>query len=144
MSNLEGFAEEFVVDEDVPLSIWYDSILNVRLKDLNDGDVAKLIRQMIHLHSIIPEALERLKENPVAGYLGDGEVLEAIAKVEKREWDKNPDVCESVSSFIDGFIHLFENNKLNFPEDEERFSNQEREEYYQMLKEIRTTIEKSE
>lgn len=111
---------------------------------MNDGDVAKLIRQMIHLHSIIPEALKRLKENPVAGYLGDGEVLEAIAKVEKREWDKNPDICELVSSFIDGFIHLFENNKLNFPEDEERFSNQEREEYYQMLKEIRTMLEKSE
>ncbi|KWX79965.1 hypothetical protein AMQ84_05075 [Paenibacillus riograndensis] len=117
ISKLEGFTEDFEVDEDVPLSVWYNSIQKVKLKDLNHGDVAKLIRQTMHLEYVIPEALKRLRVNPLAGYLGDGEILEAIALVNENEWDGNSVVCSMLSGFVEEFLHLIKNNELNFPED---------------------------
>ncbi|MFF2910055.1 contact-dependent growth inhibition system immunity protein [Paenibacillus sp. NPDC057934] len=126
ISKLEGFTEEFKVDEDVPLSVWYNNIQ--RLSDLSDGDIAKLIRQTMHLRYTIPEAMSRLRENPLAGYLGDGEILEAIAQLDEKEWDDNPPVASILGSFIEDFLTLFSNNKLAFPEDRERFSTQDREE----------------
>lgn len=70
ISKLEGFTEDFEVDEDVPLSVWYNSIQKKKIKNLNHGDIAKLIRQTMHLQYIIPEALNRLRINPLVGYLG--------------------------------------------------------------------------
>lgn len=133
ISKLEGFTEDFEVDEDVPLSVWYNGIQRTKLKDLKHGDVAKLIRQTMHLEYVIPEALKRLRINPLAGYLGDGEILEAIAQVNENEWDENSVVTSMLSSFIEEFLRLIKTNELSFPEDKEIFSDQEREEYYQLL-----------
>ncbi|OKP95147.1 contact-dependent growth inhibition system immunity protein [Paenibacillus sp. P46E] len=141
--RLEGFTKDYKVDEDVPLSVWYDSILKTKLKYLNHGDIAKLIRQTMHLAYVFPEALNRLRIDPLAGYLGDGEILEAIAQVNEHEWDENTVVCSLLSSFVEEFLRLIKNNELNFPEDKERYSDQEREEYYQLLLKIKTTLQRS-
>ncbi|MEK3685847.1 contact-dependent growth inhibition system immunity protein [Paenibacillus sp. FSL R10-2736] len=140
ISKLEGHTKVFEVDEDVPLSVWYNSTRKIMLKDLNHGDVAKLIRQTMHLEYVIPEALNRLRINPLAGYLGDGEIMEAIAQVNEEEWDKNFIVKSMVSSFIEDFLYLIKTNKLNFPEDKEIYSDQEREEYYQLLLRIKKAL----
>ncbi|NOU78465.1 hypothetical protein GC101_06175 [Paenibacillus sp. LMG 31459] len=143
ISKLEGLTEVFEVDEDVPLSVWYNSIRKVKLKDLNHGDVAKLIRQSMHLKYVIPEALNRLRINPLAGYLGDGEILEAIAQVNEEEWDENFIVKSMINSFVEDFLHLIKTNELNFPEDKEIYSDQEREEYHQLLLRIKKALRKS-
>ncbi|UQZ32250.1 hypothetical protein C2I18_01025 [Paenibacillus sp. PK3_47] len=142
ISKLEGFTEEVEVDEDVPLSVWYNSIQKKKIKNLNHGDIAKLIRQTMHLKYVIPEALNRLRLNPLAGYLGDGEIMEAIAQVNENEWEENSIVTSTISSFIDEFIRLIKNNELNLPEDREVYSDQEREEYYQLLLKIKNTLQK--
>ncbi|MEK4063785.1 MULTISPECIES: contact-dependent growth inhibition system immunity protein [unclassified Paenibacillus] len=143
ISKLEGFTEDFEVDEDVPLSVWYNSIQKKKIKNLNHGDIAKLIRQTMHLQYIIPEALNRLRINPLVGYLGDGEIMEAIAQVNENEWDENSIVTSMLSSFVEEFLCLLKNNELNFPEDKEVYSDQEREEYYQLLLKIKNTLQKS-
>lgn len=97
----------------------------------------------MHLQYIIPEALNRLRINPLVGYLGDGEIMEAIAQVNENEWDENSIVTSMLSSFVEEFLCLLKNNELNFPEDKEVYSDQEREEYYQLLLKIKNTLQKS-
>lgn len=48
-----------------------------------------------------------------------------------------------LSSFVEEFLCLLKNNELNFPEDKEVYSDQEREEYYQLLLKIKNTLQKS-
>ncbi|WP_342549368.1 hypothetical protein NST69_11545 [Paenibacillus sp. FSL P2-0089] len=38
VSKLEGFTEDVEVDEEVPLSVWYNSIQKKKIKNLNHGD----------------------------------------------------------------------------------------------------------
>lgn len=95
----------------------------------------------MHLQYIIPEALNRLRINPLVGYLGDGEIMEAIAQVNENEWDENSIVTSMLSSFVEEFLCLLKNNELNFPEDKEVYSDQEREEYYQLLLKIKNTLQ---
>ncbi|MFD1886474.1 contact-dependent growth inhibition system immunity protein [Paenibacillus wenxiniae] len=77
ISALLGIADD-VPDERIPLSIWMEYIKNYKIKNLTDGNIAKLIRQEIFLEYIIPEALQRIQIDPLAGSLGDGELVEAF------------------------------------------------------------------
>lgn len=133
IGTLEGFTEPHEVDERIPLSIWFETILATKLKDLSDGDLAKMIRQQIYIKSVTPEALKRLKANPIAGYLGDGELLESLLSVESDTWKEASEIKHTVVVFLEEFIALFHANQLTFPEDEDRFSNEDREEYLQHL-----------
>lgn len=133
IGTLEGFTEPHEVDERIPLSIWFETILATKLKDLSDGDLAKMIRQQIYIKSVTPEALKRLKANPIAGYLGDGELLESLLSVESDTWKEASEIKHTVLVFLEEFIALFHANQLIFPEDEDRFSNEDREEYLQHL-----------
>lgn len=85
----EGFTEPFIVDEEVPLSKWFGRIQNIRLKDLSDGDLAKLLRQDFHLKYTVSEALNRLIQNPFAGDLYDGEILVSMNEIEESFWMEN-------------------------------------------------------
>ncbi|MDQ1236104.1 hypothetical protein QE450_003602 [Paenibacillus sp. SORGH_AS306] len=137
---LEGFKELHKVDKRIPLSIWFETILATKLKDLSNGDLAKMIRQKIYIKSVTPEALKRLKVNPIAGYLGDGGLLESLVSVENDVWKGAPEIAYTLLIFLEEFMAFFHANQLTFPEDEERFSNEDREEYFQNLLSIKKHI----
>ncbi len=44
ISSLMGIPDD-EPDERIPLSIWIDNIKDYKIKELTDGDIAKLIRQ---------------------------------------------------------------------------------------------------
>ncbi|MGG4497658.1 contact-dependent growth inhibition system immunity protein [Brevibacillus reuszeri] len=100
IASREGFTAPFIVDEEVLLSKWYGAILKEKLKDLSDGDIAKLIRQSCHLTYIIPEALYRLLQNPIAGELYDAEILICMTEVNEQFWEKNDKVTSDVREFL--------------------------------------------
>lgn len=91
---------------------------------MSDGDLAKMIRQQIYIKSVTPEVLKRLKVNPIAGYLGDGELLESLLSVESDTWKEASEIKHTVLVFLEECIVLFHANQLTFPADEDRFSNE--------------------
>ncbi|MGC5326552.1 contact-dependent growth inhibition system immunity protein [Brevibacillus sp. SYSU BS000544] len=96
----EGFTSPFIVDEKVPLSKWFGSVLDVKLKDLSDGDIARLIRQKFHLTYIIPEALYRLYQNPLAGDLYDAEILISMNEVKDQFWKDHNNLTSDVRDYL--------------------------------------------
>lgn len=80
-----------------PLPRWYLSIRDKHLCELSEGDIARLIRQRIYLDFVIPEAVARLRRNPIAGDMCFGEILWVLARVEVDYWRQHRDLKSLVS-----------------------------------------------
>ncbi|MCD1258177.1 hypothetical protein B5M42_004900 [Paenibacillus athensensis] len=128
ISKLEGHEGEHEVDERLPLSVWYGRILDKKLADLSDGDIAKLIRQNVHLPHVVPEGIKRIHLNPIAGDLGDFELLEAFNYIDVEEWKLELQLSYEVKIFFIKLLEKIERNELDLPQDKERFSEEDREE----------------
>ena len=81
---------------------WYLTIRNKRVSELSDGDVARLIRQRMCLDFVIPEALVRLRHDPIAGDMCPGEILWALAGVEVDYWLQHRDLKNLASGLAQG------------------------------------------
>lgn len=68
------------------LSTWYGNIRNKTLGELSDGDIARMIRQSLYLQFVIVEALGRLSENPMAGEMYGGEIVDAMSGIDAAYW----------------------------------------------------------
>lgn len=85
----EGIDGEIYVSSDYPLTEWYNVVRNKSISELNDSDISKFLRQSLFLKYIVPEALNRLREDPTIGELYCGEMLTALYKVEDVFWKDN-------------------------------------------------------
>lgn len=81
---------------------WYLTIRGKRLCELSDGDVARLIRQDMYLDFVVPEAVARLRRDPLAGEMYEGEIVRVLARVEADYWLQHPDQKELVRDFARG------------------------------------------
>lgn len=94
IEKIEGIQRQTKVDPDSGLSIWYNEIRDIKISELTDGDIAKLIRQKIFLEHIVPEAIKRLNINATIGSMYDGEVLNAVASIKSSFWASNNKLLE--------------------------------------------------
>lgn len=62
----------------------------VPLRELRDDDLRLLLGQQIGSHSLMPLALDRLLENPLAGDLYPGDLLNAVLRTDPDYWVTNP------------------------------------------------------
>lgn len=92
-SNLREYSEYF-------LPLWYDKIREKKVGNLSNGDVARLIRQNMYIEYIVPEALERLKDNPFLGELYDGEILKTLYNLDFNFWEKNKKSKNKMSNIL--------------------------------------------
>jgi len=119
-----GIVYDDTHQEEGSLSQWYKSIRNCKVSNLNEGDLARLIRQDFYLDYIVIESIERLYKDPVLGEQFDGELIEALAfKVSKSFWENHDKCSNSVkellyfiksTSFIDKYEWLIEDDKISF------------------------------
>lgn len=100
LRHLEGENEPYIMNEKAPISKWYSSILGTRLCDLSDGDIIKLLRQEEHLQYIIPLAIKRIENNPLAGFYYDCELLAALSEIRRNIWSDNLTFKERAKELI--------------------------------------------
>ncbi len=103
LRKLNGDIGEVISDEVAPLSVWYAEIQEVRLLDLNDGNIAKLIRQNLILEFAIPEAIRRLTRLPTAGKIYVGELLNVFNYIELEFWVQNIILTKELYKFFKSF-----------------------------------------
>ncbi|WPP42431.1 contact-dependent growth inhibition system immunity protein [Paenibacillus hunanensis] len=89
LRQLQGDIAEVVSDDIAPLSVWYARIQDIRLVDLDDGNIAKLIRQNLILEFAIPEAIQRLNQSPTAGGIYVGELMNSFNSIKRTFWIQN-------------------------------------------------------
>lgn len=94
-TNIEG-----KINDNSSLGEWYRLFREKRLNQLSDEDLPKAIRQSLFLPYIIPLALARLKRFPAAGYLYDGELLNALSLVPISFWQSHDATRALVVDFI--------------------------------------------
>ena len=124
IEQLEGLENRGEENPEVGLAIWYKGIRNKKLSELDDGDIAKAIRQKVFLKYLLPETINRIGKNPTLGSMYDGEVIDALAGIDEGFWMKNVDLRISykklTESIMAGKIELDSFN-WTFDDDREQF-----------------------
>lgn len=64
---------------------WYNRLLDKTADELDEIDVSKMIRQDILVDLAIDSAINILKDNPYAGEMYDGDVLNSLNSLVKNE-----------------------------------------------------------
>lgn len=70
----------------VALEQWYGRLLNKKIDDLNLEDVSRMLGQRVFLDLGIEKAMEILSEDPLAGEMYDGHLLELLYGIELDEF----------------------------------------------------------
>ena len=124
IERMNGISYDEIHQGEGSLPQWYKSIRNCKVSQLNEGDLARLIRQDFYLDFIVAESIERLYKDPLLGEQFDGELIEALAMKVSRLFWKNNDKCRSnvnelllsikSSNFIEKYEWLIEDDKVGF------------------------------
>ncbi|WP_251508360.1 contact-dependent growth inhibition system immunity protein [Paenibacillus polysaccharolyticus] len=70
----------------VALEQWYGRLLNKKVDDLNLEDVSRMLGQRVFLELGIEKAMEILSEDPLAGEMYEGHLLELLYGIELGEF----------------------------------------------------------
>jgi hypothetical protein len=124
IESMEGIIYEKSISHDDPLTKWYSVVRMKCISQLNEGDLARFIRQALFLKYIVPEALRRLRKEPTLGELYYGEVLAAICMINIDFWYSNKLILKEVRNLLNllngknqtikDFEWLYEGEELEF------------------------------
>ncbi len=85
--------------EEYPLPSWYRAVYHTPLKDLSLEDVCRACRQVIHIiEHVVPMAVNRLRLEPLAGELYDGELLCSLRPIPQSYWSLYKAEAKAVKS----------------------------------------------
>ncbi|UKS29643.1 contact-dependent growth inhibition system immunity protein [Paenibacillus sp. HWE-109] len=138
IAEIEGFTDEYVVDESSSMSKWFGKILNTKVKHLLDEDVAKLLRQNYHPFYIIPEAIKRIRINPTVGELYDGEMIYSLSQVKSSFWLRFTELKDEVLLLLDEL----DNYRLVFLNEEEIDVEELNNDFSKLINDLKSTISK--
>lgn len=65
-----------------PLQKWYNQLLDKRIDEIDVSDVLRMIRQNEFIDIAIIKAIDYLKDNPFAGDMYEGELLEKLSEID--------------------------------------------------------------
>ena len=127
---------EPVIDSSYSLPKWYERIRSLKIGDLTDGDLARMLRQDLYVEYILLEVLERLESNPLTGEMYEGELITAFSKVKTAYWVQSDEVKGGLLSIVDALVV---NGRLT--SDYELISSDEESQIIECLIELRSKIE---
>ena len=81
-------------DQQSPLELWFERIIDVPIEELMVEDICRAIRQKLCIDQLMPRVLEVLTEEPLAGEYYDGELIAALSTI------KENDLKDQKSTFI--------------------------------------------
>lgn len=74
------------VDITDPLGKWFVTLLDKTIDELNINDIYRMLRQDILIEVAVNKSVEFLKENPFAGEMYDGQLLEVLYSVDTNRY----------------------------------------------------------
>ncbi|MCG5126347.1 contact-dependent growth inhibition system immunity protein [Enterobacter mori] len=72
-------------DQQSPLEIWFERIIDVPIEELTVEDLCRAIRQKLCIDQLMPRVLEVLTEEPLAGEYYDGELITALSTIKAED-----------------------------------------------------------
>ena len=77
------------VDTEYALGEWFATILNKTIEELDIADISRMLRQDILIEVAVNKSVEFLKEDPVAGDMYDGQLLEVLYSVDANKYKEH-------------------------------------------------------
>lgn len=68
-----------------PLELWFESVLDVPIEQLTVEDLCRSIRQKICIGQLMPRIIAVLKGDPLSGEYYDGELIAALSTIKKED-----------------------------------------------------------
>ncbi|ABP58749.1 contact-dependent growth inhibition system immunity protein [Enterobacter sp. 638] len=68
-------------DQQSPLELWFERIIDVPIEELPVEDLCRAIRQELFIDQLMPRVLAVLTEEPLAGEYYDGELIAALSTI---------------------------------------------------------------
>ncbi|WP_347114327.1 contact-dependent growth inhibition system immunity protein [Leclercia sp. S52] len=81
-------------EQQSPLELWFESIIDVPIEQLPVEDLCRAIRQELFIDQLMPRVLEVLTEEPLAGEYYDGELIAALSTI------KGNDLKDQKGTFV--------------------------------------------
>ncbi|MEP8983587.1 contact-dependent growth inhibition system immunity protein [Enterobacter cloacae] len=72
-------------DQQSPLELWFERIIDVPIEELTVKDLCRAIRQKLCIDQLMPRVLEVLTEEPLAGEYYDGELITALSTIKAED-----------------------------------------------------------
>ncbi|KFC07162.1 hypothetical protein GTGU_02084 [Trabulsiella guamensis ATCC 49490] len=72
-------------DQQSPLELWFERIIDVPIEELTVEDLCRAIRQKLCIDQLMPRVLEVLTEDPLAGEYYDGELIAALSTIKAED-----------------------------------------------------------
>ncbi len=72
-------------DQQSPLELWFERIIDVPIEELTVEDLCRAIRQKLCIDQLMPRVLEVLTEEPLAGEYYDGELIAALSTIKAED-----------------------------------------------------------
>lgn len=116
-------------DIDDPLVKWYNSVIEKDVSQLTKGDAARCIRQNVFVETAAEAILGYLLDNPLAGDMFEGELMEKAAQIDSGILKK---YSSAVSEILNKSYLLLEDHIWDFTED--------RQEFYESVRKLEAAI----
>lgn len=96
-------------EQQSPLELWFERIIDVPLEKLTVEDLCRAIRQNLCIDQLMPRVLEVLTKEPLVGEYYDGELIAALSTI------KGEDLKDQKSTFtqIRQLINQLEPSDIN-------------------------------
>ncbi|WP_459481106.1 contact-dependent growth inhibition system immunity protein [Clostridium saccharoperbutylacetonicum] len=95
------------IDIRCELDEWYVKLLNKRIDEITINDISRMLRQDVLIEVAVTKSIEILNENPLAGEMYEGQLLELLYSVDinkyKEDIDKVKDILIKIKSNISRF-----------------------------------------
>lgn len=95
----------------------YNSVIAKTVDNINDEDIAYMLRQEMLPELFIPLAIKRLKENPMAGGLYEGELICSLSMWNPLPVEYKKDIFSilpTLESYLENGFFEFENDKIKY------------------------------
>ncbi|UUE09817.1 contact-dependent growth inhibition system immunity protein [Dickeya zeae] len=87
-------------DQQSPLEVWFESVLDVPIDSLAVEDLCRAIRQKVCIEQLMPRVLAVLTEDPLAGEYYDGELIASLSTLGNDDLKNQKDVFFEIKSII--------------------------------------------
>ncbi|MGY2168260.1 contact-dependent growth inhibition system immunity protein [Pseudomonas gingeri] len=89
ITNLYGDFKSEPEQEPSALGLWFDSVCDVPIKELEIEDLCRAIRQEICVPEILPIAVAELDRDMLVGFMADAELLSGVCRLPSTYWANN-------------------------------------------------------
>lgn len=83
-----------------PLDDWFYRVIDIPISNLSIEDICRAIRQKLFLETILPNARNILKGDPLAGEYYDGELIAAIASLSSANIEQNIAIINEIKEIL--------------------------------------------